>query len=302
MATFRKRWVGFIRGEATAEDLTKRASEYLADHVEDHPSQPAFLWVHYVEPHAPYRFQRDFAESLGLDPEHKPKPRDRYDTEIAFVDHHIGRLLEAIENLVAAENVLVVFVSDHGESLGEHDYWGHGRHLYEPTLWVPMGLRWTGKVSPATIDGAALSIDLAPTVLRLLDLDVPESFKGFDWSGVLDGADPPEFRITQYQAHKGAVRSKHESELARESGLLAVARIRAERKEIYRVDGKQHLIFDLPDDPGEAKDLAEGNHLPTESLMSWIVEIADGLRRTGDIPEPLDEESIEKLRALGYVD
>jgi arylsulfatase A-like enzyme len=299
----RKRWFGFIRGEATAGDLSDAALAWMARHAEERPSEPAFMWVHYVEPHAPYKFQDDFAERLGLDPDKKPKPSDRYDTEVAYVDHEIGRLLDGLEDVISSENLLVVFMSDHGESLGEHNYWGHGRNLYEPTLWIPMGLTWKGAVEPRVVSEPSLNTDLAPTVLGLIGIDAPESFQGFNWSGVLMGGDPPERRVTRYQAHKGAVMSKHESDMARENGLLAIAQIQGERKEIWRVNGKSHEIFDLTADSAELVNLAAGNEAASDNLMGWVREIYAGLTRPGDeAPQALDDESIEKLRALGYLD
>jgi len=299
----RKRWFGFIRGEATAGDLSGAAVDWMERHVEERPSEPAFMWVHYVEPHAPYKFQEGFAERLGLDPEHKPKPSDRYDTEVAYVDQEIGRLLDAFEGFIPSENLLVVFMSDHGESLGEHNYWGHGRNLYEPNLWIPMGLTWKGKVEPRVVSESSLNTDLAPTVLGLIGMDAPGGFQGFDWTGVLTGADPPERRVTRYQAHKGAVMSKHESDMAREKGLLAIAQIQGERKEIWRINGKSHEVFDITADASELVNLASGEEAPSDNLMGLVREIYTGLTSAGDEPpQALDEESIEKLRALGYID
>jgi arylsulfatase A-like enzyme len=299
----RKRWFGFIRGEATAGDLSDAALSWMVRHIEERPSEPTFMWVHYVEPHAPYKFQEDFAGRLGLDPERKPKPSDRYDTEVAYVDQEIGRLLDELEEIIPSENLLVVFMSDHGESLGEHNYWGHGRNLYEPTLWVPMGLTWKGAVEPRVVSEPSLNTDLAPTVLGLIGVDAPKSFQGFDWTGVLTGENPPERRVTRYQAHKGAVMSKHESDMARENGLLAIAQIQGERKEIWQINGKSHEVFDLTADSAELVNLAAHNEAPSDNLMGWVREVYAGLTNPGDeAPQELDAESIEKLRALGYLD
>ena len=53
------------------------------------------------------------------------------------------------------EERITVFTADHGESLGEHGYWGHGRHLYEPTLRIPMAIVWEGKLAPRGIGDLA---------------------------------------------------------------------------------------------------------------------------------------------------
>lgn len=298
----RKRWWGLVRREADARDLTARALEWVGQHQRRNEGQPFFLWVHYTEPHAPYRFQTDFAEALGLDPDRKPEAEDRYDTEIAFVDDAVGRLLEGIDERLPAGERIVIVTSDHGESLGEHDYWGHGRHLYEPTLRIPLGISWPGTIEPRSFAAPALNVDIGPTLLGLLDLPSEPSFQGFDWSAVLDGAEEPADRVTWYQAHRGAVLTAHDSELARRSGLLAVAMLQGGYKEIVRLKGERRMIFDLREDPLEL-DEGEVSSSPTLDLRSWrdVVEASLG-RLDDEPPEPLDAESIERLRALGYAD
>ena len=88
------------------------------------------------------------------------------------------------------DDLLVVFQSDHGESLGEHSYWGHGRHLYEPTLWVPMGLKWKDHLRPRVVPGPSLNIDLAPTWAELAGVAPPDFVDGRSLVPLL-GADPP---------------------------------------------------------------------------------------------------------------
>jgi arylsulfatase A-like enzyme len=299
----RKRWFGFLRSEATAADLTTAAIEWLDDYRDHGAGRPFLLWVHYVEPHAPYRLQEGFAEPLGLSTDAgKHPPSDRYDTEVAFVDHQIGRLIREVETRLDSPP-LIVFASDHGESLGEHDYWGHGRNLHEPGLRVPMGLTWRGRVPATVVRAPALNIDLAPTVLSVLDIPIPASFRGYDWADALNGGATPDGRITHYQTHKGAVISKHESELARRKGLLAVGLIDGSLKEILVVsDGKREL-WNLETDPAEHTNLAETGSSPSESLSGWIQAVDAGLTSLDELPpQPLDEGSAAQLRALGYVD
>jgi arylsulfatase A-like enzyme len=298
----RKRWFGFLRSEATAADLTTAAIEWLDGHLDEEARRPFLLWVHYVEPHAPYRLQEEFAEPLGFSADAgKLPPSDRYDTEVAFVDHQIGRLIREVESRLDSPP-LIVFASDHGESLGEHDYWGHGRNLHEPGLWIPMGLTWRGRIPAREVHAPALNIDLAPTVLSLLEIPVPPSFRGHDWSDPLNGGAVPDDRITHYQAHKGAVIAKHESELARRKGLLAVGVIDGSLKEILVVSTGKREVWNLENDPGERSKL-ETDSTPSSTLAGWLDSVDAGLASLDDLPpQPLDETSAAQLRALGYVD
>jgi len=300
----RRRWFGFMRGEATADDLTGQAVDWIRAHVRAQREQPFFVWAHYVEPHAPYRLHKEQLKQLGLVSSESYAPEDRYDTEIAFVDASIGNLLREIRNLGLTENTLIVFASDHGESLGEHKYWGHGRHLYEPTLRIPMSITWEGRLAPRTIEAPALIIDLAPTVLSLVGQPHPSDLRGYDWGPVLTaGAEPPWDRLTAYQAHRGAVLSRHDSDLARRSGLLEVGMLQNGRKEIFRVQKSRRWVFDLESDPAEVASLAESRDDPTEVLLEWMRTIYSTLADLDEeLPEPLDEESAEQLKSLGYVE
>jgi len=298
----RKRWLGLFKGEATAEDLTGAALDWLED-ARKKPRQPFLLWVHYVDPHAPYRLQEDLAPRLGIRLNGEVSRPDRYDTEVAFVDRHLGRLLAAFDRDPALKaNTLFVFAADHGESLGEHGDWGHGRNLYEPALRIPFGLSWEGRIKPGTtIDAPALNLDVAPTVLGLVGLPARLGFRGFDWTPVLlQGATPPRGRIAFFQAHKGAVLSAQEAASARRKGLLEVAVMIGDRKEIFRVAERRLSVFDLLKDPREIR--AAGLQV-SQRLHDWMDDVQKGLITSDRLagPAEVDAENAAQLRALGYV-
>ncbi|HEX3129905.1 MAG TPA: sulfatase [Thermoanaerobaculia bacterium] len=303
----RKRWLGLFKGEATAEDLTDAALAWLDGHREDH-RKPFLLWVHYVEPHAPYRLQETEAGRLriGIGTGGSDVSRqDRYDTEVAFADQQIGRLLARFQSdPELAANTLIVFAADHGESLGEHSYWGHGRNLYEPTLRIPLGLVWPGKIRPAVIDAPALNLDVAPTVLGLAGLPVPGGFRGYDWSPVLlRGAEAPKERTMWFQAHKGAVLSAKEVGSARRKGLLEVAVLDGWRKEIFRINENRRWVFDLLRDPGELRSLDPRVASKSAGLQGWMTSVRKGLAASDQVlATHIDAESAARLRALGYAE
>ena len=302
----RRRWFGIAYGEATAEDLTDEALDWLARHVDDETRAPYLLWVHYVEPHAPYRFREEFAPRLRLG--RSPGPSERYDTEIAYVDRSIGRLTQGVASLSdPASPPLVIFTADHGESLGERGYWGHGRNLDEPGLRIPLGFTWPSRIVTGLIPEPSSLLDVGPTVLGLLDLPPDILPHGYDWSARLLGREPirddPETRVTLHQAHKGAVQ-RSRNERARRQGLLEVGLVRGGvHKEVVRVKGgkEQVRIFDLLEDPLE---LDEANPAaPSDALAEWLERVRLGLEAADELPPAvLDEESLDHLRDLGYID
>ncbi|HEX2253832.1 MAG TPA: sulfatase [Thermoanaerobaculia bacterium] len=297
----RKRWWGLFAEEARAEDVNEVVFDWLDDHAGRR--RPFAAWVHYVEPHAPYRLQDDVADRLGLGGD--VDKSDRYDSEVAYADLHVGKLVEYVEkNPALARNTLIVFTSDHGESLGEHDYWGHGRHLYEPGLHIPMVFYWPGRIAPRQISTPASNLDLGPTILGLLGVEPPQEFRGYDWSGVLLGrASPPKDRTTWFQAHKGAVLNPQEARSARRDGLLELARVQGNTKEIVQVNRREHYLFDLRRDPRELRNLNGTAYQPSDDLSAWLSSVLTALENEDDAPGvDLSGEDVEKLKALGYID
>jgi len=298
----RRRWFGLLNSEATAEDVTDEAIEWISDFADSKSAARFFMWVHYVEPHAPYRFHSQYAKRLGIT-DQDPKRSDRYDTEVAAVDEAVGRLIRELETRIARDEMIVVFAADHGESLGEHDYWGHGRYLYEPSLRIPMGIRWNGTVKQGVIDRQATILDIAPTILEFLDLEAPASFAGLSWADALEGGELPPERTICYQAHKGAVHGDADHERKRSKGLLSVGIVNGDRKEILRVKNGNHLLFDLETDPGELENLLAADAHPSDRLLECLGTVSEGLGALDRLTsKKLDDETVEQLRALGYIE
>ena len=261
--------------------------------------------MHYVEPHTPYELQEGFLEQIGPAPDGDPRAKSyRYDSEIAYVDDQIGRFLTGVEKLSGLENTLVAFVSDHGESLGEHDYWGHGRNLKEPNLSIPMGIVFPGRVHPGVESAPAMITDLAPTIVGLLGLEVPDFFHGFDWSPVFAGEAPsPVDRVVFFETHKGAVKPGESGRSVRRKGLLEVGALSGGHKESFRVKEEVRALFDLTRDRTELENLAEPDSAISESLQQWLNDVRVGLARSDELPPPsLTDDDMEALRALGYLD
>ena len=295
----RKRWFGLLKSEASAVDVTDAALAWLDRVRKTSPDRPVLLWVHYVEPHAPYRMHDEYADRLGI-PRRNPSRSDRYDTEIAAVDEEVGRLLLAAAQKLGPAPPAVVFLADHGESLGEHGYWGHGRNLHWPSLRIPLIVSWPERIAPGTIDVQATILDLAPTLLGLAGREPPAHWPGIDWTPYLTGRGTLAERSLCYQAHKGAVQIRHDSDRARSRGLLEVGRIEGTVKEVFDLRTSTATAYDLAADPEELDGLTG----PASAfLMECLGEITQGLGALDHLTsDTLDQESIEQLRELGYLE
>ena len=155
-----------------ARELTDAVLERL--HAPRWRSQPRlFTWVHYFDPHEPY-LARD-----GLSAE--APPRARYDSEVAYTDRELARLLRGLSALLRP--TVVLLTADHGEEFGEHGGAYHGTSLYEEQVRVPLRIFIAGGVVggelPAvTIDTPVELTDVVPTALALVGEPPPPSLEG----------------------------------------------------------------------------------------------------------------------------
>ena len=124
-----------------------------------------FLWTHFTDPHA------DYVRHEGYD--FGAEARDLYDSEVAFVDAQIGRILQSIDTGPDRDRTVIIVTSDHGEAFGEHGMWRHGFELWEPLVRVPWIVHVPG-LEPRSVKPRRSHIDLVPTILDLFRVPVPE--------------------------------------------------------------------------------------------------------------------------------
>ncbi len=251
--------------------------------------KPYFLWVHYLDPHAPYeppapyrdRFQNDehFDPAVRIPLSDKPKQqmwgigkermldgRDelafyvaRYDAEIAYTDEQIGRLLGELQTRGMLEKTLTAFTADHGESLGDHGYYfDHGRFSFQTCLRVPLILHYPG-VLGARVDAKPVElIDLAPTLLEAAGVELPDGvwMQGRTLTPRLrGGAETLASDISFSEA--GWENNNKWQKVARDGRFkLIFAQTRPEQRWIGG-EGVRFVLYDLANDPGETKNVIE---------------------------------------------
>lgn len=120
---------------------------------------------------------------------------DLYDSEIVDSDEYFNEVLELLEETGQLDNTIIVFLSDHGEEFYEHGNWWHGKSLYEEGVRVPLVVRLPkDKQIGQRSDAMAQTVDVAPTILDLLDIAIPEAMEGRSLKPIIDG-EPMEERI-----------------------------------------------------------------------------------------------------------
>ncbi len=318
---------------------------------------PWFLWLHYMDPHGVYAppvehrvFERDAHDWIPPPPPARAdglnrrwiaeynvpaeardaegridaaRVRDLYDAEVRYVDAEIGRLIDALRAAGQLENTIVVVTSDHGESLGEQDYWfEHGRNVSEATVRVPLIVRWPASIAGGpkrgVQNGDVSLCDVAPTLLELLGLPaLTESRSGRGASRAQawregESSQRPIFaeKIDRDEA-EGTVQSKS-VRIGDWKWIRRFARVASAPGDAPRLATLTDELYDLSVDPHETTNLAADPpaRAPVERLVAELVRFAaldDHLPELGAVLrehraelEAGDAETIRVLKALGY--
>jgi choline-sulfatase len=256
--------------ERTADEVSRRASEWIRG-----AASPWFAWVHFFDPHAPYRPPPDLAARFAANP---------YDGEVAFVDRELGRLLAVAE--AGSSKPLVLVTADHGESLGEHGEATHGVFVYDSTLLVPWIMAGSGIPRGRVADVVARGIDVAPTLLDYAGLRAPRAMAGRSLRPAAEGQemeDAPAYA---------------ESLFCRLN--LGWAELHAWRTARFKlIDAPRPELYDLRADPGETRDLSGERRQEVSALRSGLLRVLE--TRPPDAATAPSRETQERLRALGYV-
>jgi arylsulfatase A-like enzyme/Tfp pilus assembly protein PilF len=233
--------------------------------------QPFFLWAHLYDPHAPYAPPPEYLQRTGGRP---------YEGEIAYADAQLGRLVRAARARAAASPLIVVVAGDHGESLGEHGEPTHGMLVYEAALRVPLVVNLPGVVSPGPRDRPASLQDVAPTILTLAAVAVPEAMSG---SALL--APTPAREADTYA----------ETVYPRSAGWSPVRALSDGRWKL--IVSSRAELYDLASDPHEQRDVSAAN----PSIARGMRVRLDALWRPAVPSAKVGADAAERLRALGYV-
>jgi len=169
LRALRERDLGFSVHDSDNPDAEERTDRALAsvDRVAERGEPPSLWWVHYFDPHEPYR-----ETSLGT------STLDRYDGEIRNADRAIGRLVQEARKRLGRE-VIVVLSADHGEELRDHGGISHGSKLYEEQIRVPLIVDVPG-LEPGRVAQPVELVDLVPTLLALVGVERAPSMRGDD--------------------------------------------------------------------------------------------------------------------------
>jgi arylsulfatase A-like enzyme len=311
--------------------------QFISPLAEGEGTSPFFVYLHELDPHHPYDplppYDTLYPAPWGGDKEllrtrsfafvYRRKPQvlagggrayvnSQYNGEVTFMDAYLGRLLERLDASGHSEDTLVVFVSDHGESLTEHQIIGHGLRLYEELLQVPFILSHP-TVLPAglKIETPVELVDLPKTLLELVDIEAPEGMQGRSLVPLIEGRDPDAERATYAQALFGSLYSYDSVRLGRwklirENPLGGSAGKGAGKGKEPSRKSPRYELYDLVEDPGELRNLWSKDNPIARDLQARLEarhrDDAPRLEAHRSSTRVMDAEMRENLQALGYLE
>jgi choline-sulfatase len=299
----------------TSSELTDQARHWLRQRA----GAPFFLWLHYFDPHLPYtppsRYLpaaakdetrlRSFDDVRGvrtghyrLDASLREQIRDLYAAEVQYVDAEVGRLLAELETLGLYDDMLIVFVSDHGEEFWEHQGFEHGHTLYDELLRVPLLVKLP-KSERVGRETARVSVaQVYPTMLAAAGLSAVGSDRLPRKAGL----------VTQGPLVDRDVSFVAQSPMYYDDKLSVM---RNGRKLIRSLSDGGELLFDLDSDPGEQRPILDETGVLRRELDAALQQqqrAAElGATTLGVQARPAqdkrssDRDTLRDLRALGYV-
>jgi arylsulfatase A-like enzyme len=252
--------------------------------LEAHASETFLLLIHTYDVHAPYSSPDEYREQSSEQGE--PEAETLYDAEIRFVDDWIGRLMAKIGELGLEERATIVLVADHGDEFREDGSSAH-ETLYTGVTRVPMMVRLPRALHAGAIPPVVETIDLMPTLLELSGAPQPPGIQGRSLLPLILGEGEPPYIAYGESVFFGGQRS------------VAMGGYHM----ILSEAGDGVELFNYLDDPLEHTDLSaqEPDHIEVlrRKLADWEELVARAA--LGRETAPMDEDTLEQLRSLGYV-
>ena len=246
-----------------------------------------FSWIHLYDPHTPYEppepYKTRFSKwDWGL-----------YDGEIAYVDDLIGKVLDKLMERDVLEKTLIVIVGDHGESLGQHKEPTHGFFVYDAAISVPLIMHLPSRyLRGKKVNARVETVDIMPTLLHILGLPLPSEIQGKSLLPLILDKNSNQERFAYSETYYPRYH-------------FGWSELKSLQNSRYKyIQAPRPELYDIVNDPNELTNIYRqkiriGKQFE-QNLNSLLQKMsAEGIEEKG--PQKLDEEAIEKLKALGYV-
>lgn len=285
-----------------------------------------FLVKWFLDPHAPFNPPKKFKRKIALDPSKLDREekyytsrsaykldelsdhelvylKSLYRAEVESIDERVGYFLETLKDRNILDKTYIIFTSDHGEMFGEHNRLNHGGIYYEELVHVPLIMSGP-KIEPGTRVGSYVSLlDLMPTLKDLLGIEYVDEMQGKSFRPALSGKNIHDrilyFDQTNIQIEPDEDRQAYAILM---DGHKLIAR--------QRNGSVDYFLYDLVNDPAEGENIYSQKKKLAGKMYKKMLRIKqenEKKRRSGisrikqEFEKELNGETIEKLKALGYI-
>ena len=301
------------RASVTSEEVNREAFHLLEE--QNSAKRPFLLFLNYMDAHDPYyppapydvkypgkddgmttsRYfvlgNQVLSRSRAYTNEDRQRDLSQYDGGVAYIDANLGQLSAKLKELKLYDNSLIIITSDHGQSFGEKQLYGHGNSVYQEQVHVPLIIKYPGAPHAEVRNDLATHVDLLPTILDSLGYPIPASLPGRSLRAV---APNPVTVISESYPSDLLV------SLSSRFRRIERAAFSGPYKLITATNGKREF-YDLSKDAGEEHNLypdaLEQAGLLEADLQHWIAALPKSRAHAAT----LDKRSVDRLKSLGYV-
>lgn len=293
-------------------EVSDRVLRWLREEMRE----PFFLWVHYFGPHEkPQPGSSSPAETKKLQLE-------QYDPDVVFADEQVGRVLSSLDEMNLSDHTMVILHSDHGQSLMEHGYFGHGRNVYDPSQRIPLVMRLPETIPAGTrVTQMVGNIDIFPTVLAVTGIQPAMPLDGQDLLQTIAGkrSDPEvvytETYLSTLKLFATLVGDRRHTPMGFRRLSVRTPKwkfVINDPREFADIDDpppvtdeirKEYYyeeLFDLAVDPGEKRNVVRQNREHARRLWTQAMEFQRMDTRESE-RRILTAGDRERLRSLGYL-
>ncbi len=287
-------------------------TELVLNWLDANKDQQFFLWVHYFDPHIPYQpplkyrnvkigsvsgdwysYSAQERENFVKHPEIIQQEIDFYDGEISYVDAQIGQIVKTLNDWGIMKNTLLIITADHGESLGEHNYYFAHGDLYNTCLKIPLVFFYpSGKLKHQIISNDARLIDITPTILDILDIKSDFSFDGRSLFPLFNNQET----VDDDQMIFASVLKNHQKMYCVKDHNYKLIWNSATWSEQRNVEYEE--LYDLQRDPNETINLIESKPVILPTMRRALKTFRDTKM---SLRTQIDNKTRKRLKSLGYI-
>ena len=257
------------------------------------PSNPFFLYLHFIDPHEPYLPHPDFTFEGNLKSrqysEEMMKKINLYDGEIQYTDTQLGIFFDYLRNKGLYDNSVIVLVSDHGEAFEEHGIFGHGFNLNIEEVHVPLFIKGLGTIGK--FDDTVSHVDIVPTLLDLAGIEKPKVLMG---QSLLD-LDKVKARTGIYSETYRVFRQRAFSTTAGERLIVEMGDTTHPKHTMTK-----RGVYDLVKDPYELNSIEDASlDAELQGYLESMIAKNQPVSKPQEVKIP--DKTLEQLETLGYI-